>query len=282
MSFRVFTKQEWALCFVTMLWGASFLIIRLAMQACGPMYFVGLRFGCASLVLLLVSRSLLREMTLREVVAGCTLGVIVFLGFGLQTMGLVTIPAAKSAFITAFYVPLVPLLELVFLRHKLSPYVWAGLTLAFPGVLLISWPENAAFGLGAGEIATVICALVFAVEIVLLSVLAPGCDTRRMVTVEVLVTSLLGFACMPLLGEQCVRLPVWVMASVVGLGLATACIQSILTWAQKSVPPSRATLIYTGEPVWAGIFGALCGEQLGVPALTGCVLIIAGILVSNR
>jgi hypothetical protein len=33
--------------------------------------------------------------------------------------------------------------------------------------------------------------------------------------------------------------------------------------------PTRATLIYTGEPVWAGIFGRLAGERLPLLALLG-------------
>jgi drug/metabolite transporter (DMT)-like permease len=40
-----------------------------------------------------------------------------------------------------------------------------------------------------------------------------------------------------------------------GLGIFSAIIQVTMNWAQRSVSPTRATVIYTGEPVWAGIFG---------------------------
>jgi drug/metabolite transporter (DMT)-like permease len=47
------------------------------------------------------------------------------------------------------------------------------------------------------------------------------------------------------------------------------------------VSPTRATVIYTGEPVWAGIFGRLAGERLPLLALLGAAFIVAGVLVSE-
>ncbi len=54
-----------------------------------------------------------------------------------------------------------------------------------------------------------------------------------------------------------------------------------MNWAQRSVSPTRATVIYTGEPVWAGIFGRLAGERLPLLALVGAAFIVAGVLVSE-
>ena len=54
-----------------------------------------------------------------------------------------------------------------------------------------------------------------------------------------------------------------------------------MNWAQRSVSPTRATVIYTGEPVWAGIFGRLAGERLPLLALLGAAFIIVGVLVSE-
>ena len=54
-----------------------------------------------------------------------------------------------------------------------------------------------------------------------------------------------------------------------------------MNWAQRSVSPTRATVIYTGEPVWAGIFGRLAGERLPLLALLGAAFIIGGVRVSE-
>jgi hypothetical protein len=54
----------------------------------------------------------------------------------------------------------------------------------------------------------------------------------------------------------------YLLYSAIGLGLASALIQLTMNWAQRSVSPTRATVIYAGEPVWAGIVGRLAGERL--------------------
>ncbi|GFZ58122.1 hypothetical protein PSE10A_06330 [Pseudomonas amygdali pv. eriobotryae] len=61
----------------------------------------------------------------------------------------------------------------------------------------------------------------------------------------------------------------------------SAAIQIAMNWAQKSVSPTRATVIYAGEPVWAGIVGRLAGERLPAIALLGAALIVAGVIVSE-
>ncbi|MNC54096.1 hypothetical protein D3C75_1035590 [compost metagenome] len=54
-----------------------------------------------------------------------------------------------------------------------------------------------------------------------------------------------------------------------------------MNWAQKSVSPTRATLIYAGEPVWAGIVGRIAGERLPGIALFGGLLIVIAVIVSE-
>ena len=54
-----------------------------------------------------------------------------------------------------------------------------------------------------------------------------------------------------------------------------------MNWAQKSVSPTRATLIYAGEPVWAGIVGRIAGVRLPAIALVGAGLIVAAVIVSE-
>ena len=103
--------EEGSLVLITMIWGATFIIIRSALEATGPFFFVGVRFAFAALALILFSLPLLKDFTWREVWAGMSIGLCIFGGYALQTCGLQTITASKSAFITAFYVPLVPLLQ---------------------------------------------------------------------------------------------------------------------------------------------------------------------------
>lgn len=86
---------------------------------------------------------------------------------------------------------------------------------------------------------------------------------------------------MPITGEKIPAFSwIW-FASGVGLAAMSALIQLTMNWAQKSVSPTRATIIYTGEPVWAGIVGRVAGERLPATAFLGALFIIGGILVAE-
>jgi drug/metabolite transporter (DMT)-like permease len=86
------------------------LLVQHAMTVSGPMFFVGLRFAAAASIVALFSWRTLRDLTFFEFKAGAFIGVAIMLGYGLQTVGLQS-PSSQSAFITALYVPFVPLLQ---------------------------------------------------------------------------------------------------------------------------------------------------------------------------
>lgn len=262
-----------------MLWGATFLVIRVCMQESGPFWFVCLRFGAAAAALGLISLPVMKGMTRREVLGGIAIGLTVYADYSLQTAGLAYIEASRSAFITAFYVPLVPLFEWLFMRRRPGRLALIGLMLAFPGVLLLTGLDVSG-SVGRGELLTLACAVIYAVEIIVTGIAVPGTDPRRITFVELTVTAVLAGASMPFNGESAVLSPL-VLGFGIGLGVCTALIQSVISWAQKTVSPTKATLIFTGEPVWGGVFGCLYGERLTPASLAGCVLVLAGIIVSE-
>lgn len=275
------SRQEAALILVTMVWGGTFLAVQHALAVSGPLFFVGLRFAVAAACTLLLALRTCKGLTLRELVAGATIGTSIFLGYELQTMGLQTISSSKSAFITALYVPMVPLLQWAILRQPPRLMAWVGIALAFIGLVLLAGPEAGGIGVGKGELLTLVSALAIAGEIILIGHFAGTVDIRRVTVIQLLVASMLAFACMPVAGEQIPPFSWTLIALAGGLGLASALIQLTMNWAQKSVSPTKATLIYAGEPVWAGIVGRLAGERLPILAVAGGALIVAGVIVSE-
>ncbi|HWK77806.1 DMT family transporter [Microbacterium sp.] len=272
---------ELALIAVTAVWGGTFLLVHWAMEHSGPWFFVGVRFVFAGLISVVIFHRALRGMRWIDVGAGAAIGVMIHLGYGLQTFGLQTIESSTSALLTALYVPMVPFAQWAVFRRRPSAMAFAGAALAFVGLLLIAGPDALSLRLGAGEIATLISTLPIAGEIILIGLFANRIDLGRITIVQLLTAGILGFLTMPIVGE---RMPefswIWVGAAV-GLGAASCLIQLTMNWAQKSVSPTRATVIYTGEPVWAAIIGRLAGERLPVTALLGGALVVLGILVGE-
>ena len=275
------SKAEAVLIFITVLWGGTFLIVQHAMTVSGPMFFVGLRFAAAAIIVALCSTRVLRGVTWLELKAGVAVGVMIMLGYGLQTIGLQTIPSSQSAFITALYVPFVPLLQWLVLGRRPGLMPSLGICLAFAGLLLVAGPQGAALQFSPGEIATVISAVAIAGEIILISAYAGKVDVRRVTVIQLATASLLSFLMIVPTGERLPDFSWLLVITAVGLGVMSAVIQVAMNWAQKTVSPTRATVIYAGEPVWAGIVGRLAGERLPGIALVGAALIVAGVIVSE-
>jgi drug/metabolite transporter (DMT)-like permease len=275
------SKAEAVLILITVIWGGTFLLVQHALTSSGPLFFVGLRFAAAASIVALFSLRILRDLTLLEFKAGVFIGVSIMLGYGLQTIGLQTIPSSQSAFITALYVPFVPLLQWLVLGRRPGLMPSLGIGLAFAGLMLLSGPNGASLNFSPGEIATVVSAVAIAGEIILIGAYAGKVDVRRVTVVQLATASVLSFLMVVPTGEPLPPFSWLLVISAVGLGAASAAIQVAMNWAQKTVSPTRATVIYAGEPVWAGIAGRLAGERLPAIALLGAALIVAGVIVSE-
>ncbi|CAG8870794.1 hypothetical protein PS627_04161 [Pseudomonas fluorescens] len=269
------------LVFITMLWGGTFLLVHNVMSVSGPMFFVGLRFAAAALFVGLVSLRALPALTRTELKAGMLIGVTIMLGYGLQTMGLQTISSSQSAFITALYVPFVPLLQWLVLGRRPGLMASLGICLAFVGLMLLAGPQNGSLHLSEGEIVTLVSAVAIAAEIILISRYAGKVDVRRVTVVQLATASALSFLMIMPTQEALPDFSWLLLLSAIGLGAMSAVIQVAMNWAQKSVSPTKATLIYAGEPVWAGIVGRLAGERLQGIALIGGALIVLAVVVSE-
>lgn len=275
------SRRELSLLGITVIWGATFLIIQYGLAVSGPLFFVGSRFAIAALLMACVSWPFMKGLTRQELLAGLLIGLGTFGGNALQTAGLETITSSKSAFITALYVPMVPLLQWVVLK-RLPPLMrWVGIALAFAGLVLLAGPEGQSVGFGVGEGLTLLAAIVIAGQIILIGKFAGTGDVRRVTTIQLAVAALVSFAMIPIVRESVPAFSWQFVTAAGGLGVASIAIALVMNWAQQEVTPTRATLIYSAEPVWAGIFGRLAGEILPSLALVGAALIVTGVIISE-
>lgn len=276
-----FSRQELALIVITMIWGSTFVIVHHAMNYSGPLFFVGLRFLLAGLFGAIVFHRSLRGMTWRDLYAGTLIGLAILAGYGLQTYGLQTITSSQSAFITAMYVPLVPFLQWVMMKQRPGLMSWVGTALAFIGLVMIAGPDSTGITLSHGEIATLLGALAIAFEVMFIGFFAGKVDVRRVTVLQLVVAGIFAWLLMPVAGESVPEFSwVWLL-SAAGMAAISIVIQLTMNWAQRSVSPTRATVIYAGEPVWGGIAGALAGDRLPGLSILGGGFIVLGVLVSE-
>src|SRR5690606_34825883 len=182
-----------ALILITIIWGGSFITVQYGLNFSSPVIFVGLRFAAAAIAVTLLSLKHLKSMTLKEVAAGAIIGAVISIGYGTQTVGLQTISSSESAFLTALYVPLVPLLLWLLFRKKPHFMTWVGALFAFLGLVFLTGNGFAAIQLSFGQTLTLLGSIAIALEIIFISYFAEQVNVRRVTVLQLIFASLFCF-----------------------------------------------------------------------------------------
>jgi drug/metabolite transporter (DMT)-like permease len=268
---------------VTLVWGATFPVLKLAAEHLSGIEISALRFLIAALCMLPWAVRASR----RAWSDGAVLGALVLLSYVAQAYGLQTISSNRSAFLTSLNVLMVPLLGIAFGNRLSWPAVLAAVG-ACTGIGLMSW-EGGADLLADG--ATVLGALGYALYVILLSQRAVRHDPRTFAATQIVWMAVLGLGWMlwQSLGTQQLqtlpmRLDTHTLWGLAYLGVvATACMLFVQAWAQRSVAADKAALIYAMEPVFAALFAWLwLTESLAPLAALGAVLVVGSVIAGER
>ncbi|HLM48515.1 MAG TPA: DMT family transporter, partial [Myxococcaceae bacterium] len=243
-------QADGALALITAFWGITFVVVKGALGHGDPFSFLALRFGIGALALTAIARrDMLAPQTLRR---GLMLGVFLFLGFALQTVGLVSTTPSRSAFITGLYVVFVPVLGLALFRKVPRLSSWVGVVLAALGLRYLTGAEvDAGQGLSRGDWLTLGCALAYAFHILLTERYAPKSSVVALVGMQLWVVALLSALCLPFAGSRVDWTPSFVGAAAFCGLFASALAICIQTWAQARTTAVRVALICSMEPVFA-------------------------------
>lgn len=275
----------------TVIWGMAFVAQSVGMDHIGPFTFQAVRCFLAVIGLLPVcmltdrfkrdGKSFLQRWKDKKLwKAGIFCGIPLFLACNLQQMGLIDTDAGKSAFLTAMYIVIVPVLGL-FLKRKPSKMLLVCIVLAVAGLYCLSCVGVTQ--INTGDLLLLGCAFAFAVQIILVDLLGLDVDALRLNMVQSLVCAVLS-AVLMLFAET----PSWQSISRCWLPLAYAGFLSmgvayyLQILGQKYLEPSAASILLSMESVFAVIFGALfLHETMTSWESLGCVLMFAAVILSQ-
>lgn len=274
------------LILVAAIWGFGFVAQRLGLQELGPFGFNGVRFliGALSLLPLLWwqgrQQGLLGADVKTMCRAGFPVGLLLFIGAGLQQAALQYTTAAKAGFITGLYLVLVPLLGL-WLRHKTSANTWFGGLIAFIGLYFLSIDSD--FAVNPGDLLLFAGALFWAAHLLAIDHFAGKMTPVLLAMLQFIVCGLLSLLLaiwlepISLAAVLACAMPL-LYAGIVATGVA----YTLQIIGQRQAHPAHAAIILSLETVFAAIGGVwLLGESLTVRALAGCGLMLAGMLISQ-
>lgn len=275
-------KSELALIGVTLLWGATFVLVKNVLDHASTLVFLAMRFSLAAVALALLFRGrLLEAPELRKtsLTGGAIAGGCLFSAYFFQTFGLRYTTPSKSAFLTGLTTVLVPFLSSIVYQKTphLSEVIGAGVATAGLAMLTLHAGE---FRIGFGDAVTLGCTVTFAMHILVLGRWAAKSSFALLSVAQIAVTALLALLTCGWAEPPVLRWTVGLAAAVVITGLfATALAFTVQAWAQRHTTPTTVALIFALEPVSAAVTSYLVeGEVLWGRALAGAALILAGVL----
>ena len=292
----------------TVIWGSAFVAQKLGADHYGPFaiscyrnllagFFLwgalGLRRQFARRVRSELGGSLLESPWKRtEILGGAASGVVLFVAMLAQQLGIERTTPGVSAFLTANYVLIVPVLAWIVGKGRPGVGVMTGVGLALVGTYFISISTStpavatAPLSIGAGELWTLGCAILFAVQIMVVDRFAPGSDMLRFSMVQMFVAGLVALPFVFLPSELARAswqgfvkgVPALVYLGVFSSGIA----YTLQNLGQARTPPALAAILMSMESVFGAFFGwLLLGDVLSLRQIVGCLLVLSAVILSQ-
>ena len=279
------------LLFVTaFIWGVAFVAQKSGSDTVGPFFFNGLRSVIAGVALLPVI-ALLGNRAPQPVdgvknrktliLGGVLCGTALFAATYFQQLGMTLgTDAGKSGFITALYIVLVPILG-IFLKKRATIKTWISVLIAVVGLYLLC--VTGGFSVQLGDLMVLVCALLFAVHILVIDHFSPRVESVKMACIQFFVCSILSgimmlFTETPTIHDIFAAWMPILYAGVLSCGVA----YTLQIVGQKDFNPTIASLILSLESVFSALAGWLILHQaLSKREVVGCVLIFCAILLAQ-
>ena len=278
-------KADLLLLLTAVVWGSAFVAQRVAAESTSVFVFNGLRFLLGALVLVpLVFRQPQRSRpspSVRPIPTILITGLLLFSAGTLQQLGLRYTTAGNAGFISGLYVVFVPIFLALFGRHRLPMPVWLAALLAGLGLFLLS--TGGQFRLARGDALELGGAFMFTFHVIWIDRLAGKVDVLRLAIGQYLVTALLSLSIGLALESgvlqtlQAAWVPI-VYTGILSIGMG----YTLQVVGQQVAPPTDASIILSMEAPFAAVFGwLLLDEQLTPIQLTGCGMMLAGMLLAQ-
>ncbi|MDH5655510.1 MAG: DMT family transporter [Spirochaetia bacterium] len=282
-----FQKANIFLTLCTILWGATFVVLKVSLLQISPLLLVAVRFGMAALFLtpfILIRNPAKAFSALTEkgiLKHSFYLSLMMTAGFGFQTAGLQYTTASRSAFITELLILFTPVFQYFTVRKLPGIGNYLGMILILPGMyLLTSFGDNE---LNIGDALTFFCALGFAMYITYLDYFSRLYDEINFLYWQLIFTAIIAGILAFFTEEPVFEIELNSLLSLLYLSLAGTLVA--VYWQiryQKHTTPVQAGILYSLEPVFATIFAVIfLSESPDLYFFSGAGLILAGVILSH-
>lgn len=281
---RILSPTNFLLLFIAFLWGVGFAPQRLALDGLAPVAFNFWRFACGAICILVciffLKTPLSKLLKLKTMWTGVALGALLFCGAALQQVSLAYTKVANVAFITGFYVVLVPLIGIGF-KKRYPLLTWLGGVIAFIGLAMMSGFDGAFNYLGDGF--ALVGAIFWAIHLWAITFWVGRHHVLCLAFYQFLCCALLSLIVSHLFENTILSSTntayIWAVLSGV---FVVALAYTLQVLALKKADPFVAAIIFSLESVFGAIVGYLVfTETLGLIGIIGAVLMFIGFVLAQ-
>ena len=288
-------KGNAMLLLTAMIWGMSFIAQSKGVEDISPVAFTGLRSILGSIVLLPVIAVLdwgkkkhnkpVQKINRDLIMGGILCGIVLCLASTLQTMGMVYTSPGKSAFITALYMVIIPIVGL-FCGKKLQPVIALSVVIATVGLYMICVDSSS--GINKGDIITLACSFLFTAHILVIDHFSPKVDGVKLSCIQFFVCGLINLTYMFIFEEPQLSPIIGCWASIGFSGIMSCGVAYTLQIVgQKYTDPTSASILMSLESVFAALSSAvlvalgwnITGGSMDLREIIGCVLMFGAIIL---
>ena len=265
-----------------LIWGYSFVAVKVVVQEIEPFYLVGFRNLAGGIFLSLIFFKRMKKITKRDILLSIPVGAALFLGFFLQTMSSKFITASKVAFFTGSYVIFIPFLAWVLYKKRPHIAAFIAAVITVIGLYLLTSFD----GLGsikAGDLFALLCAVVFAVHLILIDKMLEYVDGIIMASLQLIIAGIISLSAgiitsTPFDINAVSRESIY---SIIYLAIGATGIAYLLqTVSQKYVNPNKAGIILSLESFLGALGGIIfMKDPLTLNFVIGGICMISAIFI---
>lgn len=274
-------KADFMMLIVTMIWGSSYLFMKMGLDSFQGFNLIALRFGLAFILAGAVFYKRLLHINFKTCFFGFILGSILFFLMSVVTIGLKYTSISNAGFLFSLSVVFVPLLLAIFFRKRPEKKVVFGVIASITGIALLTL--NHELTINSGDVLIIVGAIFYAIFIIVTDKFTKSVDSIPLGILQ------LGFAgvwglLFSLFFEK-PHLPTTTESWVAILALSILCSAIGFigqAYAQKYTTPTHTGLIFSLEPVFAALFAFIfVAETLPAKGYIGAILILIGVLTAE-
>lgn len=274
---------EIGLFIVAIIWGGGFVATQAALDGgLTTSQIMTLRFFISAVLMTVIFfKQIKNNLSMGTIKVGVILGICLFLGFFLQTLGLNYTTPSKNAFITSVNVVIVPFIGLLLYRRKIDKFGMASSFMAIVGIAVLSL--SADFTVNLGDVLTLLCAFGFAFQIFFTSEFVKNHNPVALTAIQFFTAFVLSFIAQIFMGELSIHSTASGYMGILYLAVFSTTVCFLLqTICSKMVDGTRVAIILSTEAVFGTILSIIIlGEPVTFRMIIGSLIIFASVITAE-